>query len=172
MTAMGSRKTAVPGTPAANDAWREHALEALGRSGHRAGGARAAVIELLAHQRCCLTAQQIFDRLRREGRAVGIASVYRALDVLSRLGLVRRLEIGTSACYEAEYPGGDHHHHVVCDSCGEVAAFEDRALEEAITRLARRHRYAVGVHEVTLRGECPDCRAALRRAEFGYAPSG
>jgi Fe2+ or Zn2+ uptake regulation protein len=41
-----------------------------------------------------------------------------------------------------------------------VAAFEDRALEEAIDRLARRHRYSVGLHEVTLRGHCPDCRAA------------
>ena len=118
------------------------------------------MIELLAGQHCCVTAQQIFDSLREEGRAIGIASVYRSLELLLRLGLVRRLEIGPSAYYEPAYPSGDHHHHVVCDSCGKVAAFEDRALEEAIDRLARRHRYSVGVHEVTLRGHCPECRAA------------
>ncbi len=118
------------------------------------------MIELLAGQHCCVTAQQIFDALRDSGRRVGIASVYRALDQLTRLGLVRRLEIGPSAYYEPAYPSGDHHHHVVCDSCGKVAAFEDRALEEAIERLARKHRYSVGVHEVTLRGHCPECRAA------------
>jgi Fur family ferric uptake transcriptional regulator len=144
----------------ARRSWSGHALEQLGRSGHRTGGARAAVIELLSAQDCCLTAQQIFDRLRDDGRGVGIATVYRTLELLSQLGLVRRIEIGASACYEAEDPSGHHHHHVVCESCGKVAAFEDRALEDAIERLARRHRYAVGVHEVTLRGECPECRAA------------
>jgi Fur family transcriptional regulator, ferric uptake regulator len=153
MAGVASGKTA-------RASWRDHALEQLGRSGHRAGGARAAVIELLSAQHCCLTAQQIFDRLRDDGRGVGIATVYRTLELLSQLGLVRRIEIGSSACYEAEDPSGHHHHHVVCESCGKVAAFEDRALEDAIERLARRHRYAVGVHEVTLRGECPECRAA------------
>ena len=140
--------------------WSEQALEALEKAGHRGGGARGAVIELLAGQHCCLTAQQIFDSLREEGRRVGIASVYRSLELLARLGLVRRIEIGPSAYYEPAYPSGEHHHHVVCEDCGTVAAFEDRALEEAIERLARRHRYSVGVHEVTLRGHCPDCRAA------------
>jgi Fur family ferric uptake transcriptional regulator len=140
--------------------WKEHAEGVLRSEGHRGGGARAAVIELLATQDCCLTAQEIFDDLRARGRKAGIASVYRALELLSRLGLVRRLEIGVSACYEPERPSGEHHHHVVCERCGKVSAFEDRALEEAIERLARRHRYAVGVHEVTLRGSCPDCRAA------------
>jgi Fur family transcriptional regulator, ferric uptake regulator len=143
-----------------NAEWREHAQSVLRLEGHRGGGARSAVIDLLAEQDCCLTAQEIFDDLRADGRTVGIASVYRSLDLLLRLGLVRRLEIGASACYEAERPGGEHHHHVVCDRCGRVSAFEDRALEEAIERLARRHRYAVGVHEVTLRGSCPDCRTA------------
>jgi Fur family transcriptional regulator, ferric uptake regulator len=143
-----------------NADWREHAQRVLKLEGHRGGGARAAVIDLLAGQDCCLTAQEIFDELRADGRTIGIASVYRALELLSRLGLVRRLEIGASACYEPERPSGEHHHHVVCERCGKVAAFEDRALEEAIERLARRHRYAVGVHEVTLRGSCPDCRAA------------
>jgi Fur family transcriptional regulator, ferric uptake regulator len=145
-----------------NADWREHALGVLRREGHRGGGARSAVIDLLARQRCCLTAQEIFDELRGRGRPIGIASVYRALELLSRLGLVRRLEIGASACYEPERPSGEHHHHVVCERCGKVAAFEDRALEEAIERLARRHRYSVGVHEVTLRGSCPDCRAVAR----------
>jgi Fur family ferric uptake transcriptional regulator len=152
--------TAVAGKRSAASEWKEHALDELGRSGHRGGGARAAVIELLAKQTCCVTAQQIFDALRAEDRRIGIASVYRSLDVLSRHGLVRRLDIGPSAYYEPAYPSGDHHHHVVCDSCGKVAAFEDPALEQAIERLARKHRYSVGVHEVTLRGHCPECRAA------------
>jgi Fur family ferric uptake transcriptional regulator len=46
----------------------------------------------------------------------------------------------------------------VCDTCGEVSAFEDSDLEHAIERLASRVDYAIDAHDVTLRGECPTCR--------------
>ena len=141
-----------------NADWREHAQGVLSLEGHRGGGARAAVIDLLAGQDCCLTAQEIFDELRGDGRTIGIASVYRALELLSRHGLVRRLEIGASACYEPERPGGEHHHHVVCERCGRLEAFEDEELERAIRRLSGRLRFAVDEHDVTLRGTCPRCR--------------
>jgi Fur family ferric uptake transcriptional regulator len=51
--------------------WTEHAHRELARAGHRAGGAREEVLALLARQDCCLTAQEIHDRLRRRGKAVG-----------------------------------------------------------------------------------------------------
>jgi Fur family ferric uptake transcriptional regulator len=140
------------------DEWRAHALEELRRAGHRSGGARSAVVDLMAGQRCCLTAQDIFDRLRADGKVVGIASVYRALDLLSRMSLVRRMDLAEAAYYEPAHPGGEHHHHVVCDDCGKVSQFEDEALERAIDRLARRLKYSVAEHEVVLRGACPDCR--------------
>src|SRR5205823_6269929 len=55
--------------------WSEQTIAALRAKGHRDGGARRAVVELLGRQRCCLTSQEIFDSLRAEGRRVGIASV-------------------------------------------------------------------------------------------------
>jgi Fur family ferric uptake transcriptional regulator len=138
--------------------WAEHATVELRRTGHRSGGARAAVIDLMARQQCCLTAQEVFDTLRADGRVVGIASVYRALDLLARLGLVRRLDMGSASGYEPALPSGHHHHHVVCDRCGKVTSFEDAALEEAIDRLSRRLKHTVAEHDVVLRGACPDCR--------------
>ena len=138
--------------------WAEHATAELRRAGHRSGGARAAVIDLMAAQSCCLTAQEVFDGLRADGREVGIASIYRALDLLARLGLVRRLDVGSASGYEPALPGGHHHHHVVCDRCGKVSTFEDQALEEAIDRLSTRLAHTVDEHDVVLRGACPDCR--------------
>ena len=138
--------------------WREHALDELRRAGHRSGGARSAVVDLMAGQHCCLTAQDIFDRLRADGTVVGIASVYRALELLSRMGLVRRMDLAEAAYFEPAHPGGEHHHHVVCDLCGKVSQFEDEALESAIERLAGRLKYTVAEHDVVLRGACPDCR--------------
>ena len=79
------------------DNWIEHAQDRLTQAGFRRGGARRAVIELLGAQTCALTAQEIDERLRVEGRAVGRASVYRALEQLTELHLVTRLEVGQDA---------------------------------------------------------------------------
>ncbi len=113
--------------------WAEATRASLQRKGLRNGGARRAVIDLLAEQDCCLTAQEIFDRLRESDRKVGIASVYRVLELLTSEGLVQRIDLGSGiARYEPIHSGGDHHHHLVCDSCGRVEAFEDPSLERAL----------------------------------------
>lgn len=138
--------------------WAEHAGAELAQAGHRSGGARQRVIEQLAAHHCCVSAQEVFDRLREQDVSVGIASVYRALELLRRKGLVHRIDLDGVAHYEPALPGGDHHHHVVCDSCGKVSAFEDEALERAIDRLAKRLRYSVDGHDVVLHGACPDCK--------------
>ena len=137
--------------------WAEHARETLRTNGQRAGGARDEVLDLLSRQDCCLTAQQIHDRLRDEERRVGLASVYRALELLAGLGLVHRVDVDGTAAFERADPGGEHHHHLVCSSCGRVDAFEDPALEQAIARLSARVGYAVRDHEVVLRGACSTC---------------
>jgi Fur family ferric uptake transcriptional regulator len=117
------------------------------------------VVEALGRHGGCVDAEELVAALRRDGRRVGVASVYRALALLSELGVLQRVAVaGGSARYELAGPGGDHHHHLVCDGCGATTAFEDDALERAIGRLSRRSEYAVQAHEVTLHGTCPDCQ--------------
>ena len=139
--------------------WTSQTLEELQRAGYRSGGARRSVIQLLGRQECCLTAQEIFDGLRAEGRGVGIASVYRILDLLADQGFVQRVEIGDAITrFEPAYAGGDHHHHLVCNSCGKVEAFEDEGLEHALRQVERKTGYTTAGHDVLLRGDCQDCR--------------
>ncbi|MBA3366833.1 MAG: transcriptional repressor [Actinobacteria bacterium] len=139
--------------------WAATTIDALRGAGFRTGGARRAVIELLARQTCCLSAQEIWDGLRRESRPVGIASVYRVLEVLADLKLVQRLDVGGGvARYEPMLPSGDHHHHLVCDDCGKVEAFSDEPLEDALRDLGDQAGYDVDAHDVVLRGSCGDCR--------------
>jgi Fur family transcriptional regulator, ferric uptake regulator len=141
-------------------AWAKSTLEELHEAGYRSGGARRAVVELLARQSCCLSAQEIFDALRAEGRPVGIASVYRVLDLLAERGLVTRLDVGGGvARYEPALADDGHHHHLVCDDCGKVEAFSDEPLERALRQLGGRVGYEVEAHDVVLRGSCGDCRA-------------
>jgi len=140
--------------------WADHAFERVAVAGHRSGGARRAVIEALASQDCCRSAQEIHDQIRERDRRVGIASVYRVLDLLVGLGLVQRLDLGSSmSMYEPALPGGEHHHHLVCLDCGEVVPFEDPKLERAIEATAQRSGYRIRGHDVLLRGHCPACPA-------------
>lgn len=140
--------------------WKEHARTAVEESGRRTGGAREAVIELLDAEDCCLSAHEISRELDRRDREVGLASVYRALDLLQGLGLIQRLDTGEGpARYERVTPGGAHHHHAVCESCGALTPFEDPALERAIHRLGERLDHRVSGHDVVIRGTCPRCAA-------------
>ena len=144
---------------ASGDSWREHTERSLREAGFRAGGARAAVLDLISGQDCCASAQEIHESLRGRGRSVGIASVYRVLEVLSDLRLVQRVDVGDGITrFERASPGGDHHHHVVCEDCGKVEPFSDPSLERAIASASGRLGYNVDAHEVVLRGECGDCR--------------
>jgi Fur family transcriptional regulator, ferric uptake regulator len=143
---------------AATTPWTKDALLALAEAGYRRGGARGAVVELLGRQDCCLSAQEIHDSLRRARRPVGIASVYRALEALVDLRLVKRVDAGDGiARFEPASSDGDHHHHVVCRDCGKVESFSDSRLERAIDRVAGGLGYSVDEHEVVLTGACADC---------------
>ena len=139
--------------------WVGHAQRELEREGYRMSGPRSAVVETLDDLGCSVTAKEIADRLQKRGQDVGVASIYRTLELLDKLRLTRRVDAAEGvARYEPVGPSGEHHHHIVCDSCGEVAAFEDPDLERAIDRLASRVDYEIDAHDVTLRGECPACR--------------
>ena len=141
--------------------WTTETLAALKRDGFRNGGARHAVIALLGRQECCLSAQEIHDRLRAGGSAVGIASVYRILDLLVERRLVQRIDVGDGVMrFEPAQAGGEHHHHIICNDCGKVEAFADERLERALRAVEDETGYASAGHDVLLRGECADCRTA------------
>ena len=139
--------------------WVGHAQRELEREGYRLSGPRSAVVEALADLGCSVTAKEIADNLHQRGQDIGVASIYRTLELLDNLRLTRRVDAAEGvARYEPIGPSGEHHHHIVCDSCGQVSPFEDSGLERAIERLASRVDYTIDGHDVTLRGECPACR--------------
>jgi Fur family transcriptional regulator, ferric uptake regulator len=145
----------------AQGSWIERSEVALAAAGHRRGGARRALLELLDAQDCALTAVEIEDALRARERRVSRASVYRILEQLEGLGLVQRVETGQAMVrYERAGVGEEHHHHhLVCDACGAVMPFSDEGLEQAISSLSSRVPLTVSEHEIVLRGECEDCAA-------------
>jgi Fur family transcriptional regulator, ferric uptake regulator len=135
--------------------WAGQAIRRLDEAGYRSGAARREVIELLATERCALTALEIDARVE-----AGRASVYRTLDQLERLRLAQRVEIGGDAAGYERVDPEQHHHHLVCERCGRLDPFADAALEDAIEAVSRGADFEVSAHDVVLRGRCPDCKTA------------
>ena len=138
--------------------WATQAARALTAAGHRRGGARHAILELLDEQACALSAVEIQDALCARGREVSRASVYRVMEELEGVGCIQRVEAGKGMVrYEAARHGPGHHHHLLCERCGSLQPFTDEALERAIHRLSERVPLRVSEHEIVIRGACRAC---------------
>jgi Fur family transcriptional regulator, ferric uptake regulator len=141
--------------------WRENVHAVFSHAGLRRGGARERVVELLAGQPCALTAVEIEDALKAAGRPTARASIYRTLELLAEHGLVERVEVGDGQA-RFERSGEHHHHHLVCERCGRLVAFDDPGLERAIHRLSDRLGVRLSGHDVLLRGACQRCQDLVR----------
>ena len=142
--------------PALRDRWLARAERSMAEAGLRAGAARSRVVAVMAEDGQCLVgARDVVDRLRDRGAVGSQASVYRVLDELTSLGLLRRsLDDQGLAQYEID-DAAHHHHHLVDEDTGRVEAFEDADLEEAVIAAARRLGIELTGHEIVLWGRRP-----------------
>jgi Fur family ferric uptake transcriptional regulator len=143
-------------------AWKDEAQAQLRRAGHRAGPARGRLLDVLEERTCCASAAELHAAVVGSGAVIGLASVYRALDVLFENGLLQRVDVGDgTARFEPVSASGAHHHHLVCNDCGRIEPFYDAVLERSIERVEAVSGYEVSAHDVVLRGACGDCRGAV-----------
>jgi Fur family ferric uptake transcriptional regulator len=132
--------------------------EQLSRAGWRITMPRRVVMRVLERAARPLSPQEIHARGRRLHRSLGLVSVYRALMVLERAGLVRRVH-REDRCdgYVLASPG--HRHLLVCRRCGRAVEFpgaED--LSGLIAQVEQRTGFRVEDHLLQLVGLCGPCR--------------
>ena len=133
--------------------------ERLRARGLRLTAQRQRVLEAVAALEHA-TPEAIGARLREaagpDGAAPDTSTVYRTLELLERLGLVRHTHLGKGAPI---YQSAEHPHlHVVCSSCGEIAAADPDLLAGAAERLATELGFTVDVGHIALSGTCRACR--------------
>lgn len=101
------------------------------------------------------TPEQICTRVQRAAPAVNITTVYRTLDLMERLGLVRHTHLGHGA---PSYSEQQHQHvHLVCHSCGAVIEAPTDLMDALATRLLAESGFALDASHVALSGRCQDC---------------
>ncbi|MCS7222301.1 MAG: Fur family transcriptional regulator [Anaerolineae bacterium] len=131
-------------------------LEALRRSGYKVTRARRMVLEALIAATGHATASDVVTRVQAHAPGVGRASVYRALDLFSQLGLVQASGLGSAATTYTLAPAG-HHHHLVCVRCHKIVEFDDCYLADLQRQLAERFGFQINGHLVEMYGRCPGC---------------
>lgn len=105
-----------------------------------------------------LSVEGIRRELRQKGERVGMATVYRTLDLLVESGLVRAHEFGERfKRYEPMTPDADHEH-LICERCGRVEEFTNERLERMLPVLADEHGFQHRRHRVEIYGVCRACR--------------
>ena len=124
------------------------AIRQMRASGYKATPQRLAVLEALAAEQ-----HQSLEGIRGRCPGVGMVTVYRTLGLLSGLGLVRRLDLGSGPRYEL---AEDHHHHLVCEGCGKVTEFEHCPLDLRGLSGASGD-FRIRAHSLEVYGTCAEC---------------
>jgi Fur family ferric uptake transcriptional regulator len=115
--------------------------------GYKVTPQRLAILRALAAEQ-----HQSLEEIRARCPKVGLVTIYRTLYLLSEIGVVRRLDLGDGPRFEL---AEDHHHHLICESCGEVSEFEKCPLD---LRRLRDMDFEISSHTLELYGRCADCR--------------
>lgn len=141
--------------------------EILKENGLKVTNQRLLVLEAIASRpERHLTAEEIYELVKVDFPEIGLATVYRTIQLFSELHLIDRInfddgfvryEIGNIYNHEQKH----RHHHLICKKCGKVTSFQDDLLEELEEKIANTTGFYVVDHEVKLYGYCVECGGNL-----------
>ncbi|MBN2206069.1 MAG: transcriptional repressor [Candidatus Aminicenantes bacterium] len=127
---------------------------------------REVILDVLSRASRHMSAKEIYASLYAACPGTGLTTVYRTLELLQRLGFVRKFDAGDGQSrYELRGEGTqDHHHHLICTRCGKIIDFRDFIEEElelvkkTEDALAKKHNFQILDHNIEFLGLCDKCR--------------
>lgn len=134
--------------------------------GYRITEPRQIIIEVLCNTDKHLSAEEVYHHVHRKFCNIGLATVYRTLDLLSNLGVINKFDFGDGrARYELiKGPKAKHHHHLICKQCGMIINYTDYLDEEigminkVEAMLEKKHAFKITNHNLHFYGICKNCR--------------
>ena len=134
--------------------------DTLRAGGYRVTPQRQLVLEAVARLEHA-TPEEICGEVRQTARGVNVSTVYRTLELLEQLGLVKHTHIhhGAPSYHLADDAG---HVHLVCRQCEQVIQVDQAAVGPLVLALEQTHGFQTDVGHLTVFGLCADCRAAER----------
>ena len=108
-----------------------------------------------------LSAEDVYGIVREHSPEIGLATVYRALELLGEMGLLQKIDFGDGRSrYEiSESDTTHHHHHLICLMCGLVKECDDDLLEALEASISRKSHFTIVDHDVIFYGYCHECQS-------------
>jgi Fur family ferric uptake transcriptional regulator len=130
----------------------------LRQESRRVTGPRRAILQVLGNESRPLTNKEIFHRLPQGN--CDLATVYRAVQMLERLGMVKRFHFGDGAARYALMGEGcdSHRHHLVCTNCTKIVEIGECIVRDLEERVVSRSKFMAVTHRLEFFGVCPDCQ--------------
>lgn len=108
-----------------------------------------------------LSAEDVYMLVKHQYPDIGLATVYRTLDILADIGILQKNDFGDGRIrYEFSRKDEHHHHHLICLQCGSVAEFDDDLLESLEAVITKKTRFKVVDHDLKFYGYCRICQDA------------
>ncbi|MER3425484.1 MAG: transcriptional repressor [Nitrospiraceae bacterium] len=104
-----------------------------------------------------ITAEQMYRVLSKQDPHIGLATIYRTLNLFCEAGLAQARHFGSQTQYDNVSHKG-HHDHLICTSCGKIVEFENCDIERLQEEVARKNGFAIQTHKLELYGLCSSCR--------------
>lgn len=134
-------------------------LEELRAAGHRITAVRSHLVKLFSARLSPVDATELVESLAGGGNPVNKTTVYRELEFLLGKGVIRELDLLEGKKRYELVRADDHHHHIVCRSCGTIRCVPLEDDFSAIERhLMKKYRFKVTSHTLEFFGVCSDCR--------------
>ena len=137
----------------------ERMLSALDAEGFRVTSPRQAVVDVLAEGHQHLSHAEILERAREKYPDISRATVYRTLELLAELGIVHATFMG-DASQRFVVPIAGHHHHLICNRCGDVTDLNECHFGNALATVSQQTGFAIDSHLIELYGLCSACQSA------------
>ncbi|CAM4144843.1 ferric iron uptake transcriptional regulator [Listeria booriae] len=127
----------------------------------------ATVRVLLENEKDHLSAEDVYLRVKEKAPEIGLATVYRTLELLNELRVVDKINFGDGvARYDLRKEGAKHfHHHLVCLECGSVEEIQEDLLDDVEKVVEQKWHFLVKDHRLTFQGICTSCQNKLKKAE-------
>lgn len=130
----------------------------LKESGLKYTRQREIVLNILYHSDTHFTPESLYMKIKRKepNLNVGIATVYRTLNLLEDSQMVTSLSFG-AAGKKFELANKPHHDHLICKNCGKIVEFENSIVERQQALIAKEHKFKLTGHLMQLYGICETC---------------
>ncbi len=129
----------------------------LSEQGYKLTRQRKAVVEVVARTHTRLSAAEVLTQAQRSCPDLGLTTVYRTLEILEQMGVIRRVHLD-DGCEGFAPASAEHGHHLICSRCQKTIEFEDCNMTSLLRRVAEQTGFTIEQHWLELVGLCPKCQ--------------